>query len=595
MRLRSIIAAGCLLLLPGGGTAFSRDTFAVSFRKGEEAFDRLDFENANLHFQQAIARFTASEDSLRLGKCYLYLGMLYGKLNNLPRAKEYVLVSNGIFERGENDTLLIRSCNILGNIYAQTGDPKRALAFYLEGLNKAKALRLYDQQGSLFNNIGTFYYERGDYAQAIPYFKEGLAIARKLHSRYGTGLSMISIGGSYAKLKQYPTAIGFIENGIAEAKAIDDLYILQIGYSELASAYAATGNHEAAYRYLSLYNQVHDSIASKEISQRVVELEKQYNSQRKEVEILHLKTVNQKNRIRSLEAGNKIRSLQYTAGIFLLLLVIIVVVFILFFRQYRHKLALSIRLSENKAELEQKNEALNASLLRNRELQTALKHDLDAYKQLAYRKQMNPHFIFNSLNSIQHYILTNDKLQANHYLGELSTLIRRILENSEKETVPLREELFVCETYIGLEQKRFAEKFRYERLVDEDLDLSAILIPPMLLQPFIENAIWHGLLHTSKQALLQLIITASDQETTVIRIKDNGVGRNHQQPTMPLNENKQESLGINLTMNRINLNNILTDNTTIAMEIVDLFNTDHVPAGTEVIITLQTTAHGTTA
>jgi LytS/YehU family sensor histidine kinase len=171
-------------------------------------------------------------------------------------------------------------------------------------------------------------------------------------------------------------------------------------------------------------------------------------------------------------------------------------------------------------------------------------------------------------------------------LGELSTLIRRVLENSEKEFISLKEELFVCETYIKLEQKRFDDKFNYSIHNEENLDLSKINIPPLLLQPFIENAIWHGLLHKSENAQLQISVTNPCENDIIISINDNGVGRNGTKQNLIPDGIKNESLGINLTMNRINVNNFVSD-LEIKLQINDLVDIDNNPCGTEVTITLH--------
>jgi two-component system, LytTR family, sensor kinase len=163
------------------------------------------------------------------------------------------------------------------------------------------------------------------------------------------------------------------------------------------------------------------------------------------------------------------------------------------------------------------------------------------------RSQMNPHFIFNSLNSVQKYIWENKEEDAAEYLAKFAKLMRAILENSRKDLIPLKEEIDVLKIYIELEHRRSNGQFDYSIKTDETLDQEATMVPPMLMQPFIENAIWHGL--NKKQSKGNLAITVARQaDKLVCIIDDDGVGR--QPKTQTLAEEKK-SLGIEITQQRI--------------------------------------------
>lgn len=142
----------------------------------------------------------------------------------------------------------------------------------------------------------------------------------------------------------------------------------------------------------------------------------------------------------------------------------------------------------------------------------------------ALRTQMNPHFIFNALNSINAYISENNTRKANTYLSKFAKLMRMVLEKSEDERIPLSEEIQLIELYLALEQERFEEQFEYQIAIDPEIDLDTWQIPPLVLQPFLENAIWHGLRHISEKGLLELKI---EKYSTHLRIciQDNGIGR----------------------------------------------------------------------
>ncbi len=168
------------------------------------------------------------------------------------------------------------------------------------------------------------------------------------------------------------------------------------------------------------------------------------------------------------------------------------------------------------------------------------------------RAQMNPHFLFNSLNAIKHYSLTKSPFETSDYISKFSLLIRRILNNSEHKVLPLGEEIETLKLYVEVESLRFLNKFRYEFEIDDSIDLNEIMVPPLILQPFVENAIWHGLMHLEKEG--QLLIQIKDKESKIrCIIKDNGVGRKVSMDIAAQKNKKKKSFGIQNTKNRIDL------------------------------------------
>lgn len=200
----------------------------------------------------------------------------------------------------------------------------------------------------------------------------------------------------------------------------------------------------------------------------------------------------------------------------------------------------------------------------------------------ALRSQMNPHFMFNSLNSIKNYILHAEPKLAAEYLSNFAHLIRMILQNSREKAITLQEELETLILYIELEQIRFDNKFEFNCVVEDGLNLEQIKIPPMLLQPFIENAIWHGLMHKKEKG--HLMITFSKQEDKVACIiDDDGVGRNKAAEMKSLSATKYKSMGMGITRDRIELINKM-DALGISIEIVDKTNGNGKSSGTKVIV-----------
>lgn len=183
------------------------------------------------------------------------------------------------------------------------------------------------------------------------------------------------------------------------------------------------------------------------------------------------------------------------------------------------------------------------------------------------RREMNPHFIFNSLNSVNHFIAQNNELEANKYLSSYSKLMRNVMENSNKDFIPLYNEIEQLKEYLQLEHMRFRDKFSYEISIDDSLDTDSLCVPNMLIQPQLENAIWHGLRYTPENGLLLLSIRKADQNLHVI-IEDNGIGLRQSKELKTKHQKQHNSRGLTNTQERIRLLNELY-NIHISLTIVE--------------------------
>lgn len=201
----------------------------------------------------------------------------------------------------------------------------------------------------------------------------------------------------------------------------------------------------------------------------------------------------------------------------------------------------------------------------------------------ALKAQMNPHFIFNAVASIQNFIISNDLKAANKYLVKFSRLIRGVLDNSHSSLIPLRKELDTLRLYIDLENLRFSNKINYEIVVEEGVDQEYFMIPPLLIQPFVENAIWHGLLPKESGCNLSIRLSIEDGKI-VICIDDNGIGRVMAAQARMKTE-KRRSLGMEMTENRITALQKI-HRVSLRFAIIDKVDALQEPAGTMVVITL---------
>lgn len=202
----------------------------------------------------------------------------------------------------------------------------------------------------------------------------------------------------------------------------------------------------------------------------------------------------------------------------------------------------------------------------------------------ALRAQMNPHFIFNCLNSINRYIVKSDQVTASLYLTRFAKLIRLILDNSNSKNVTLSNELEALKLYIEMEALRFDKKFSYQVNVSEGVHAEAVEVPPLIIQPYVENAIWHGLLHKESGGVLKIDISQVGSSMIKCVIEDNGVGRERAKELKSKTATTRKSLGMKLTESRLSLLNKYAE-ITASVEIIDLLNrADEAPEGTRVIL-----------
>lgn len=232
------------------------------------------------------------------------------------------------------------------------------------------------------------------------------------------------------------------------------------------------------------------------------------------------------------------------------------------------------------------NEARKRIRLKREEIRkrNMLLRDLNKYKQQVLNKQMNPHFIFNSLNSIQRYILKNDRIKSNLYLSKFATLMRIILNNSMQNLILIKEDLEALNLYLELEALRFEGKFEYSVEVKDEAILSC-RIPPLFIQPFVENSIWHGLMPKNDKGKIIINFVFLNSGEILCTITDDGIGRKVSETLKNETRKDHKSLGTNLTSARLDVLNSLY-HTHMKIEYHDVENNDGTPAGTRVNVTI---------
>ncbi|MCA0957959.1 tetratricopeptide repeat protein [Muricauda ruestringensis] len=479
------------------------------------------------------------------GNLYYVLG---DNLNALDAYQKAVLLSKKISDKPLESSLLSN----IGNIHADLKEYDRALENYRAYLNTARELGSRPDEIKALSNIAIVYNDSENFEEGISYLEKALELAKlenndlfvaaitnnlalaqkkagahekalvnyqkaadlaqQIGNKYIEASALNSIGEINALLQNFSVAETNADRALSISKEIGAVEWQADSWKVLSSAFENKGKlAEALYAYKE-YITLRDSVLSEEKKSELTRKEMQFKMERQQAIAQE-----EIKRERLVKNG-------YLIGT--LVLLIISALGYVFYKRRRDAL-------EKKKIAE-----FNAKVA-----ETELK---------ALRSQMNPHFIFNSLNSISDFIARKDIKQADDYLVKFSKLTRSILENSEKKWIPLEEDLELMELYIQLEALRLEEKLTYTITIDESIETDNTLIPPFILQPFIENSIWHGI--APKNGLGQIDLSIKKAEDMLVcSVDDNGVGRlkNHGQT------HKNNSFGLKITRNRIDIINHL--------------------------------------
>jgi LytS/YehU family sensor histidine kinase len=258
-------------------------------------------------------------------------------------------------------------------------------------------------------------------------------------------------------------------------------------------------------------------------------------------------------------------------GIILLILISVIIFRNILLKRRNEKHLREI--TENELQLEK---------LQGQKIKAELQQQATELEMQALRAQMNPHFIFNSLNSINRFILQNNKEMASAYLTKFSRLVRLILQNSQAALIPLESELESLELYLELEAVRFDHQFDYKINIEPDLDISVIKVPPLIIQPYAENAIWHGLMHKEEKGYLEIDLFLQGN-TLCCKITDDGIGRQKAKELKSKSAETHKSMGMRITADRIA---ILQHGKQVGSHLIinDLVLPDGTAAATEVVL-----------
>ncbi|MGB3780072.1 MAG: tetratricopeptide repeat protein [Tunicatimonas sp.] len=531
----------------------------------------------------AIRYYTAAQDSSGMFKGMVNLAAAYVQLGVLDRALALDLEVNRYLEQQRDWSNLVMSLNNTGIIYIHLNNPEKAVAYYKKVLticdstnnsegslnslhNLGNALAnsgeyqkaidnfnaalemgaILDNMTSIeraYNGVGYAYYLMGEPEQAIAYAKKSMATFDKEAYDYEDASNLHTIGMAHLALGNVEQAEKHLQLALSVAEKNGYANSLAEFQEGLYTFYEQTGDYRRAFEYLQDYVASKEKISGGAMNANINEVEADFLAREGEKALEQMETQNMAD---ERQFRRTIGYVSASLGAALLLLLI-------FFQ--RHKMVLA----------------------RNEQQLAQNKYD-------SLRSQMNPHFIFNTLNGVQNQILKADKLAAYQHLNRFADTIRLMLNNSSHAFVPLEVECQLIEHYVGLEQARFGQRFGYKITVDEELTGLNPLIPSMILQPIVENAIIHGLSNKREPGNLSICIKRGEKSVRCT-VEDNGIGRTAALAIKQAQMNRHLSIATENTRERIALLKKFGYRQS-KMTIIDLYSEEGKASGTRVHVEL---------
>lgn len=575
--LQEAITAG-LRIGDAAGVARAYNEVGIAKRNKSQYILALDYH------EKAIKYAEETKDELLLCISLNNAGVDCRRMEQLAKAFDYHFRALQLAEKLNNVRSICVATNSIGNIELSSGKYEEAIGHF------AKALELEEKSGNNLGvainlgNIGYAYQKLGKTDLAIESFKRSLAVNQQMNNPTGMAICYNSLGDAYQEKKDYARAMEALQKALIVNDKVDDKihvtesylnigkllsrqgrheearqniqqaidlsffwrfkYMLMEAYKALAADFKASGDFKRSLEATDTSLLYKDSILQEQSALALAQTRAIYEVDRKD------------NQIKMLEHDKQISELRTKRNVAITLSMagFLVMLAVGGFFYIRHR-----NLEANKHTLQLELRSLRA--------------------------QMNPHFIFNSLSSIHRYIWSNNQEEASDYLTKFSKLMRMILDNTQHTFIPLNKELESLRLYLDLERLRCNDVFDYRIEVNEGINEEEVMVPPMIIQPYVENAIWHGLVHKSGKGILDIIVGLNNR-TLICSVTDNGIGR---RKAMEIKEKKGQvhrSMGMKVTEGRIELIRKINNNRDTNVTITDLEDEQGEPAGTRVVIML---------
>ncbi len=552
---------------------------AQAYKRIADYYYKIPVVDSLLHYYKlALRQYELIKDSFYISYCYFRIGEeLAYHSKRYDESLSWHFPAAAYFERSGEYTMAAYSNYAISTLYKS----KENIQLQQEYLNKSIAFNKLAKDTLLdIIIISTKANElqfNKDWDEVYKLCSRVVELSRAIQQPVFVKTGLLMMGRAELQRGHIPNAIRLLEeskNTRAHTNTAhpEAIHLLAVAYSRINKG------KEAEY-YISLFKHVVDSISARKKDDHYSELLVQYETEKKQATISSLE---RENKLKQKLAGNqKIFIVLLAAGLGLVLFTGLI-----FYKNFRRRQKLEKELNK-----QQEFFALQLQLENEQKMTAEFDRQLAEVQLTALSAQMNPHFIFNCMNSIQKYILKNEKEKALNFLQNFSELMRNVLDNSAQPKIALDEEINMLEKYILLEQQRLDQLFDYKIETAADLQTDFFEIPGMIIQPYVENAIWHGLMN--KEYLLRpgnvkgLLKVAFRKENGYIKcvVEDDGVGRKKAAELERHKSPDRKGYGMVIAQKRLEL--LQKENEKIPEIIIEDLMNGHEPAGTRVTIFIQ--------
>ncbi len=522
----------------------SLNMIGVAYRRMDIIKPALDFHTQALKIAYAV-KDPSPTVSYNIAVSQNSIGNIYLALKQYDVALIQFKKSLEIEEKADNKLGLAINYHNIGYAEDAKGNLDIALANYEKSLYYNEAINSDIGRMICFNSIGGIYLKKNDYDKAEPIIRDALKKALGLKDQFYIASSYINLGQLELALNQISEAEKNLIKGVEVANTYNLKSSIADGSKLLSEVNQRKGNFETALDYYEKAVDIENTILTEQNLQYVNDIVLEYENE------------NKNNQIKALASENEAvrKRLERNKNIFWYSMLALTIFGIALFIINR-----------------------NGTLERDKHILT-LEQDM-------LRSQMNPHFIFNSLNSIKLYIINNEKENAVYYLNKFSKLIRKILIASKEKETTLKDELDTMQLYMNIENIRFDNEIDFNINVAESINTEVTKVPSLVLQPFLENALWHGLSSKPNDKKIDLNVFKIASDYITVEIVDNGIGRIASKKIKDNKKLKRKSVGIDITKARLaNFSKAFTNSYTL--DIDDLYESD-IPTGTRVTLNIPT-------
>jgi tetratricopeptide (TPR) repeat protein len=469
-------------------------------------------------------------DSLGMANAFTNMGLVYNRIGQYDKALQNHKKALSIFRYINHKNGIANSLANLGNVYDNKGEVNNALEYYEEALVEYRSGGNKRGVARTLTNMGIAHINLKNYEAALDSLQKSVRIYIETGDKSSLAIAYSYISETYFKLpslllqrmnikqsEAYLKAEGYAMQSLRLGQQLGSIATQSESWGSLSNIYEAQKDYPAALEAYKQYKILGDSLLNDDKKEAITRSEMQFEQDKKDALLKASHAVElQEQKIK-----------KYTAVGSVCVLLLASATSFIFYKRKRDA-AQTVKEADFLAKV----------------ADTEMK---------ALRAQMNPHFIFNSLNSIADYIDRRDGATASIFTVKFAKLMRMILENSEQKEVPLVDDLKALTLYMQLEMLRLNNKFSYQIKLDEEIDAGNVLIPPLLLQPFVENSIWHGFAKMEAGGQITISITKED-DWVICSVEDNGSGR-REILSDNLREPKRKSMGIKITKARIEIAN----------------------------------------